>query len=58
MNDHPDLIEDSPRMRRIQERERTTTDEHQEDDSLPDSISWNIRRGITPEQLEEEERSE
>ena len=30
----------------------------QEDDSLLDSITRNIRRGITPEQLEKEERSE
>lgn len=56
--DQPDLIEDSPRMRRILKRERTATNDRKEDDSLPDSISWNIRRGVTPEQLEEEGRGE
>ena len=34
-------------------------DDHREDEpSLPDSITWNDRRGITPEQLEQEGRGE
>lgn len=59
MDDQPDLIEDTPRMRRVLERESgTPTDDRREDDSLPDSITRNIRRGVTPDQLEQEGRSE